>query len=307
MRPMVVGNQEQKIAEDFARTQPLDEFFDHRVLVLRRDRGARQKRPQLRRLRVGRSEIVELLGRRLGRALRERDIRQRVRILEARGFQLGLPSRLFTKLLISDSCALGVSCFVRSDSALSTASVAAKAFSSRRAARSAASISAFAAVAIFCASLSVAARSRATSAADSRSARARSSVISFWRFTSLPSASRSCASAAALAAVDFAIAELIAEARPLKNAGAFFRHSQRTTPATIAKLIHLKSSVAFSTAGFSCSSAACTPTAAKSTMNRTPAASNARRFRVIEPLSWERPMEAFVKCGAQFRRKVGPQ
>ena len=125
-----------------------------------RHRRARQKRAQLRGLRVRRAKFVELLGSRIGSALRQRDIRQRIRVLEARGLQFGLPSRLFTKLLISDSCACGVSCLASSDSAPSTARFAASAFSSRRAARSAASISAFAAAAIFCASLCVAARRR---------------------------------------------------------------------------------------------------------------------------------------------------
>ena len=43
------------------------------------------------------------------RALSDRDIRECVGVLKRGGLQLGLPSRLFTKFLISDSCAAGVS------------------------------------------------------------------------------------------------------------------------------------------------------------------------------------------------------
>src|SRR5947207_12756356 len=180
------------IADDFAPAHARGDFLDNRVFGLNANRRARQKRAQLGGLRVCRANFVQLLGSRIGRALSQRDIRQRVRVLEARGLQFGLPSRLFTKLLMSDSCAFGVSCLTSSDSAPSTARFAAKPFSSSRAARSAASISAFAAAAIFCISLSVAARRRSTSAADSRSAKARSSATSFCRFAILVSASRSC-------------------------------------------------------------------------------------------------------------------
>src|SRR6266852_3788550 len=280
---MAVRNNEQKIAKYPAGAQSRNNLFDHRVLRLDRDCRARKKCAQLSGLRVRCPKIAELLRGRLRRALREGDIRQSVRVLEARGLQFGLPSRLFTKLLMSASCACGSSCLASSDSAPSTARFAASAFNARRAARSAASISAFAAAAIFCASLSVAARRRATSATDSRSARARSSATSFCRFASFVSASRSCASAAAFAVVALLIAELMADARRLKKAGAFFKHSQRTRPATIAKLIHLKISAAFSDAALPPSSAACAPATAKSDTNRTLIKKRKRRLRIIEP------------------------
>src|ERR1700687_1199444 len=138
---MSVGNHEQKIAKDPARAQSRDDIVDHRVLGLGTDRRAGKKRSQLRGLRAGGPKIAELPGGRLGSPLRKGDVCQGVCILEARGLQLGLPSRLFTKLLISDACACGLSCLASSDSAPSTARFAASAFRARRAVRSAASIS----------------------------------------------------------------------------------------------------------------------------------------------------------------------
>src|SRR5882762_938866 len=96
------------------------------MLRFDRDRWARKKRAQLGGLPIGCPEIGELPGGWLRRALRERDIGQSVCVLEARGLQFGLPSRLFTKLLMSASCACGLSCLASSDSAPSTASFAAK-------------------------------------------------------------------------------------------------------------------------------------------------------------------------------------
>src|SRR3989449_7539442 len=303
LRAPVVRQHKKKIADNFARTQPGHDFLNDGMLGFDAHRRARQKRAQFRGLRVRRAKFVELLGSRLGGSLSERDIRQRIRVLEARGFQFGLPSRLFTKLLMSDSCALGVSCLARNDSAPSTARFAASAFSSSRAARSAASISAFAAAAIFCASLCVAARRRSTSAAASFSANARSSATSLCRFASLVSASRSCASAAAFAPVALVIAELTASALARKTDGSFLPKTHTIRPATMAKLIHLKISVARSVAALPPSSAARKLTAAKSDTNSTPAANRTRRFRVIELLSRERRDAAeFAECGAQFRQ-----
>src|SRR5712692_390906 len=305
LRAAVVRQHKQKIADDFARAQSRRDFLDDRVLGFHTHRWARQKRAQFRRLLVSPAKFVQLLGSRFRCALSERDVRHRVRVLEARGLQFGLPSRLFTKLLINDSCAFGVSCLARSVSAPSTARFAASAFNSRRAARSAASISAFAAAAIFWASLCVAARRRSTSAPASFSANARSSATSFWRFASRVSASRSCASAAALALVALVIAELTASALFRNTGGSNLPKTQTIAPATMAKLIHLKISVARSAAALPLSSAACAPTTAKSDTNRTPAAKRTRRFRVIEPLSRERRDAAeFAACGAQFPRKV---
>src|SRR5258708_32953786 len=88
---------------------------------------ARQKRAQFGGLRIGRAKFVQLAGSRLGGALSEGNVCHRIRILEARGLQLGLPSRVFTKLLMSDSWALGVNCLARSVSAPSTARFAARA------------------------------------------------------------------------------------------------------------------------------------------------------------------------------------
>src|SRR5207248_11540317 len=97
--------------------------------------GAHEKRAQFCGLRVRCAKPFQLLGRRLGRTLLLRDVRQCVCVLEARGLQLGIPSRLFTKLLINPACACAVSCSASSDSAPSTASFAASAFNSSRAAR----------------------------------------------------------------------------------------------------------------------------------------------------------------------------
>ena len=130
---------------------------------------------------------------------------------------------------ISASCAAGVSCLASSDSAPSTASFAARAFNSRRAARSAASISAFAATPIFCASLCVdGADALALPPAASRFAVA-SKLRDFLSADSpaCVSASRTCASAAAFAAVALVIAELIAVGVSAETtAGNFFANSQ---------------------------------------------------------------------------------
>src|SRR5215469_157671 len=226
LRAPVIGNHEQEIANDLARAQALDDFLDDFMFGLHADRRACQERAQFRRLCVRRAKISELLRRRLARALLQGDVRQRVCVLQARRLQFGIPPRLFTKLLINPACVCAVSCLARSDSAPSTASFAATAFNSSRAVRSSASISALAAAAIFSMSARVAVRMRSTSAAASRSANARSSETSFSKFPSFVSASRSSASATALALSALVIAEPIASARWRKNRGAFLTHSQ---------------------------------------------------------------------------------
>src|SRR5260370_24572142 len=130
LRAPMVRDHEEKIPDDFARAQPGHKFLDDGVLGFHAHRRACQKRAQFGGLRVRRAEIVELLGSRLGGALSQSDVRHRIRVLEARGLQFGLPSRLFTKSLMSDSCAFGFSCFARSISAPSTARFPARAFSS---------------------------------------------------------------------------------------------------------------------------------------------------------------------------------
>src|SRR6266705_3347240 len=289
-----------------------DDLLDDRVLHFDGHRRACQKRAQLRGFRVHCAKSAELFGGRLRGALFERNVGQSVRVLKARRSQFCLPSRLCTRLLMSDSCAFGVSSWTRSDCAPSTASCAARALSSSRPARSAASISAFAAAAIFSASVCVAARMRATSAADSRAATARSSAISFWMLASLFSASRSCASAAALALPALVIAELIASARRRKNPGAFFQHNQRSTLATMAKLIQLKISLAVCAVALPpCSAARAVATAKKDTKRMLERAKTPR-FRLIEPLWRERPgpdgagLAGLEECGARFRRKAAP-
>ena len=104
------------------------QFFDHAVLSVAIDRWTREEIAQFRGFRVDAPKVGELLQRRLGRALRQSDIRKRVGILEARGLQFGLPARPLTKALTSASCACGVSCFASSDSAPSTARLAAMCF-----------------------------------------------------------------------------------------------------------------------------------------------------------------------------------
>src|SRR5258708_36814029 len=97
---------------------------------------------------------------------------------------------------------------------------------------------------------------------------------------------------------------------------AFFRNTggsnlpktHTITPATIAKLIHLKISVACSVAALPPSSAACAPATAKSNTNSMAAAKQNGRFPVIEPLSRERRhAPVFRPCAAQFQRKVAQQ
>src|SRR5712692_4825998 len=305
LRAVVIGDHKQKIADDLARPQPRDQPFDHTVFRVYSHRRAGQKRAQLGRFRVRRAEIAELLESRCGSALSKGNVGQSVCVLEARGLQFGLPARLSTKLLMRFSCAFGVSCLARSDSAPSTASFAASAFRARRAARSAASISPFAAAAIFCASDAVSARMRPASAAASRWAKARSSATSFWRFTSFVSASRSCASAAAFATAAPAMAEPT-RSRARRSLGVDQRFQAQTiAKISNAKLIHLKISVARPTAAPPPSSAACAPATAKSVTNRMPMAAKTRRFRVIGPLSRERQgVAGFAACAVRFPRKA---
>src|SRR5215472_607006 len=305
LRAPVIGNHEQEITNDLARAQALDDFFHDFVLRLHVDRWACQERAQFPRLRVRRAKISEFLRRRLARTLLQGDVRQRVCVLQARGLQFGIPTRLSTKLLSNPACVCAVSCFLSSDSAPSTARLAARAFNSSRAVRSAASISAFAANAIFSMSERVAVRMRSTSAAASRSANARSSATSFSKFSSLVSASRSCASAAALALPALVIAEPMASARRPKNRGAFFQHSQQRAPAQIAKLIHLKSSSALPAPTAPPSSAACALRAKKSAARTTLAGANRIPFAFIEPLSRASSAAAAPReCAAQSPRKA---
>src|SRR5260370_26467492 len=143
------------MADNFARTRPSHNFLDDGVLGFHAHCRACQERAQFRGLRISRTKIVKLLASRLGSALCERYVRHRIGVLEARGLQCGLPSRLFTKLLISDSCAVRVNCLARSVSAPSTARFAASAFRSRRPPPSLASLSPFPAPPTFFTSLSL--------------------------------------------------------------------------------------------------------------------------------------------------------
>ena len=81
------------------------QFFDHAVFCFAIDGRARQKISKLGGFRVGFAEIDQLTERRItgSSALRQSNIRQRVGILKARGLQLGLPARPFTKALTSAS------------------------------------------------------------------------------------------------------------------------------------------------------------------------------------------------------------
>src|SRR5229473_3574592 len=97
----------------------------------------------------------------------------------------------------------------------------------------------------------------------------------------------------------------MADARRLKKAGAFFKHSQRIKPATIAKLIHLKISAAFSDAVLPPSSAACALATTKSDTNKTFITRRKRRWRIIGTHSRERLGAALARCGAQFQLKAG--
>src|ERR1700724_2688020 len=87
-----------------------------------------------------------------------------------------------------------------------------------------------------------------------------------------------------------------------KNGGVSFRKTQETRPATIAKLIHLKISLARSVVALPPSSAACAPTAAKSKITSAPARSFQTPLRVIEPLPQDRRRAAAQPAahGARF-------
>src|SRR5271168_3720896 len=117
MCPLVVRDNKKKIANNFARAGARSDFFYYTVLRFPRHRGTRHHIPQFARSCKRGGNIIQLLERRIRRALCQRDVSQSVRILEAGGLQFGLPSRLFTNVSRSVSWAAGVSCFARSDSA----------------------------------------------------------------------------------------------------------------------------------------------------------------------------------------------
>src|SRR5260370_9076599 len=119
------------MADNFARTRPSHNFLDDGVLGFHAHCRACQERAQFRGLRISPAKIVKLLASRLGSALCERYVRHRIGVLEARGLQCGLPSRLFTKLLISHSCAAPANCLASTVSPPSTAQFATRTFSSR--------------------------------------------------------------------------------------------------------------------------------------------------------------------------------
>src|SRR5258708_35264414 len=101
------------------------------------------------------------------------------------------------------------------------------------------------------------------------------------------------------------IAELTASALFRKPGGSNLPNTHTITPATMAKLIHLKISVAPSLAALPPSSAAFVPTTAKRNTNRILTARKRSRFRVIELLSPERRDAAEpAGCAEQSRRKV---
>src|SRR5882672_2403459 len=265
VRPVMVNHDKQEVLQDFAPANPRGNFLCNGMRFLDRHRRALQKIPQFRRFRISAGEFVQLLLHRIRRALLQRHISQCVRVLEARRLQFGLPSSDLTNPLTSDSCACAVNCFVSSDSAPSTASFATSAFNSTRAARSAASISAFAATEIFSASDLAISRMRSASATASFCACARNSATSCSSRPSRASASASCLSASALTAVAFVIAELIVSAFARNFEGNTFPNNHKITSAKIAKLIHLNISVACSVALFASSEAQASEAQSKNT------------------------------------------
>src|SRR5882724_5895654 len=239
----VVDYHKQKITHDFAGAQPCGNLFRNCALRFFTRRRTIEEVAQLRGTGIGGGEIAQLLHDRRSSALLERNIRKRVGILQARGLQLGLPCSDLTKPAMSASCVCGVNCFARRASAPSTASFAARDLSSMRAARSAASISTVAEIAIFSASDLASARMRSASAAASFSACSRKPRTSSCSRARRCSASRSLRCASAFAAVAVVIAELIFSALPRNHGGNFLPNTQISAAATIAKLTHLNNSV----------------------------------------------------------------
>src|SRR6516164_11265584 len=232
---MVIHHYKQEIPDDLAGAHPRGQFHDYAAFRFWRNGRAAQKRPQFGCLMQRRAKIFQLLQSWFRCSLLQGDIRQRICILQARRFQFGLPCRLCTKLLINASCAAGVICLATRDSAPSTANLAASAFNSTLAARSAASISATAAMPILPASLFVTARSRSISALASRCAVARNSAISLSRLANFAAASWNFRSASAFAAVALVIAALMLSALRRNQGGNTFAKSQYAIPARITK------------------------------------------------------------------------
>src|SRR5262249_10597581 len=125
------------------------------------------------------------------------------------------------------------------------------------------------------------------SAAASFSAAARNSATSCPSRAKRTSASANLSSAPAFIAVADVIAEPIASAFARNTDGSFFPNAQRITPATMAKLIHLKSSVACSVAPLP-SSAADPANAHNNNTPHTLIAIKASRRQFIAPHSEKR-------------------
>ena len=152
-----------------------------------------------------------------------------------------------------------------------------------RAARAAASISAFAARRIFSASDFASARMRSASAAASFCASSRNPRTSCSRRARRCSASFSFRSASAFAAVAFVMAELIFSAFARNVAGRTLPNAQINVAATVRKLIHLKSSA--DPAAFAPpSSAACATAAKKVSVPHTKSDETMSLRSFIEPL-----------------------
>src|SRR6266481_3292665 len=307
-RTLVIDYHEQKIAHDLAGAQPRGNLFRNPTFPFFTRCRTIEEIAQLRGTGIGGGEIAQLLHDRRSSALLERNIRKRVGILQARGLQLGLRCSDLTKPAMSASCVCGVNCFASRDSAPSMASFAARVLSSMRAARSAASISAFAEMATFRASDLASARIRSASAAASVCACSRKPRTSSSRRARRCSASRSLRSPSAFAACALLIIELISSAWARNFGGRIFPKSQIKATATIAKLIHLKSSVGAADAPAPLS--ACAAAAKNSNALHTKSDETMGLRSFIEPLakdwraiaeSWKQFQTLVAECWSQLR------
>jgi hypothetical protein len=91
LSPAVIDDDKKKIAKNFGSAESRDKFFDYAMLGFARNRRVAEKIAQLRGFLICSADVRELLENGFGRALLQGDIRKRVGVLVAGGFQFSLP------------------------------------------------------------------------------------------------------------------------------------------------------------------------------------------------------------------------
>src|SRR5579864_5548827 len=211
---------------------------DHFALHFGIERRTLKRVSQIRNRRESLDEHREILSYGLAIFALYRNIRQSGCVPFCNGAQLTLLSSSATKVSNNFCSAFAVSCCRSSTSALSTAMRTARAFTSSRAARSDAAISASADFSIFCASSFAWSRRRCASASLSRLASAFIASISLGRLASLASISFFCFSASSRARAPSSIFFAVSSAVARNTGPPYFTAKYPMAPNTIAKFSH---------------------------------------------------------------------